>query len=85
MAYDNTNRGVLFPNDKKTTDRHPTHTGKINIDGTEFYLSAWSQKSKQGKPYVSLSIGDAVDDAGGYEDQQDRSQSQSDFDDDIPF
>ena len=39
--YDNTNRGVLFRNHKKEQPNQPDHTGNINIDGKEYWLSAW--------------------------------------------
>ena len=55
--YDNTNRGVLFKNDDKKTEKHPDYTGSININGTEHYLSAWIQTSKKGTKFMSLSIG----------------------------
>ena len=57
--YDNTNRGVLFKNDDKKTEKHPDYTGSININGTEHYLSAWIQTSKKGTKFMSLSIGGA--------------------------
>ncbi len=68
--YDNTNRGVLFKNNRKETDKHPDYTGHINIDGTEFWLSAWVQTSKSGDRYLSLSKGkekEARNDGGSQE------------------
>lgn len=56
MEYDNTNRGVLFKNDRKNTDRHPDYTGNINFDGTECWLSAWIKTSKAGKKFMSLAV-----------------------------
>jgi hypothetical protein len=54
--YDNTNRGALFQSEK-TTDRHPDLKGKLNVDGTDYYVSAWSEVSKKdGKKYLSLSV-----------------------------
>lgn len=54
--YDNTNRGALFPAEKET-DRHPDLKGKLNVDGTDYYVSAWSNVSKKdGKKYLSLSV-----------------------------
>lgn len=54
--YDNTNRGVLFKNEDKQSERHADYRGSINIDGKEFWLDAWLKTSKQGKKFMSLSI-----------------------------
>lgn len=56
MAYDNTNRGALFKNDKKETDKHPDYKGKLNVNGRDFYLSAWLKTAKDGNKYMSLSV-----------------------------
>lgn len=53
--YDNTDRGVLFKNDRKTTDSHPDYTGNINVGGQEFWLSAWIKSGQRGK-FMSLSV-----------------------------
>ena len=55
MGYDNTNRGVLFPNDRKETDKHPDFKGSINVEGREYWLSGWKKQGKKG-PLVSLSV-----------------------------
>lgn len=58
--YDNKNKGVLFKN-KGKDESHPSwadYQGSININGTEFWLSAWIKKSKAGKFFMSLAIGD---------------------------
>ncbi len=52
--YDNTNRGVLFTNDKREKDSHPNMTGKINIEGKDYWLSAWTKTSKNGNKFLSL-------------------------------
>ncbi len=54
--YDNTNRGVLFKNDRKETDNHPDYTGNINVGGREFWLSAWIKQAKSGKKFLSVSV-----------------------------
>jgi len=54
--YDNTNRGVLFKNDKKEEEKHPDYRGNINIGGKEFWLDAWIKKSKAGVKFMSLSV-----------------------------
>jgi uncharacterized protein (DUF736 family) len=53
--FDNTNRGVLFKNDRKEQDNHPDYKGSINVDGVEFWLSAWIKQGDKGK-FMSLSI-----------------------------
>lgn len=53
--YDNTNRGVLFRNDRKDSDKHPDYNGSINIDGRELWLSAWIKQGAKGK-FMSLSV-----------------------------
>jgi uncharacterized protein (DUF736 family) len=55
-GYDNTNSGALFKNDKEDHPNWPDYKGSINVDGTEFWLSAWLKKSKAGKNYMSLSV-----------------------------
>lgn len=55
--HDDTNRGVLFINDRKETDNHPDLSGKINVDGKEYWLSGWTKKNEQGKfKLLSLSV-----------------------------
>lgn len=56
MAYDNTNRGALFKNDKKESDNHPDYTGSIDVNGQDFWLSAWLKTSESGRKYMSLSV-----------------------------
>ena len=52
---ENKNGGVLFRNDKKTTEQHPDYTGNITIDGKEYYLSAWvNESARTGQKYFAL-------------------------------
>ena len=53
--YDNTNRGILFKNNKKQKESQPDFTGKINVNGEDFELSAWAKLGKAGQFY-SLSV-----------------------------
>jgi hypothetical protein len=54
-TYDNTNRGVLFINDRKEQDNHPDRKGSINVDGKEYWLSAWNKETAKGDT-ISLSV-----------------------------
>jgi len=55
--YDNTNRGVLFDNDRKESDSHPDMKGKLNINGVDHWFSAWWKESRDGAEFLSLSLG----------------------------
>lgn len=55
--YDNSNRGALFKNKKKQTDRHPDYNGTLTVGGSEeFWMSGWIKTSKSGETYMSISI-----------------------------
>ncbi len=83
--FDDTNRGALFRNDKATTDKHPTHTGKINVEGRDYYLNAWVKDSKKGK-FFSLSVKPVDAAPEGHPDRfHNQRGSTPDLGDDIPF
>lgn len=54
--YDDTNRGSLFKNDRKTADTHADYTGSLNVNGQEFWINAWLKESKAGTKFMSLSV-----------------------------
>jgi uncharacterized protein (DUF736 family) len=54
--YDDSNRGALFKNDRKESEKHPDYKGSINVAGHDYWLSAWLKESKDGKKYMSLSV-----------------------------
>ena len=53
--YDNTNRGALFKNTRREKDSHPEYNGTINVDGVDYWLSAWVKDGQKGK-FFSLSV-----------------------------
>lgn len=55
--FDPTNRGILFPNDKKESLKQPDFRGSINIEGIDYWLSGWSREDGS----ISLSRGDKKD------------------------
>jgi hypothetical protein len=57
MEYDNRNKGVLFnERDKKRDERDRDYSGSINVEGTEYWLSAWIRTSKKGTKFLGLSV-----------------------------
>jgi len=54
--YDNNNSGVLFKNDKEGNPKRPDYKGHGEIQGVEYWLSAWVKESQNGKKYMSLSF-----------------------------
>ena len=51
---DNKNSGALFRNEKRATEQHPEYTGKITIEGKDYYLSAWVNEMRNGQKYFAI-------------------------------
>ena len=79
--YDNTNRGSIWPNDKKETDNHPDFTGSLNVDGVEYWVSAWKRKPDANPKAPSLSFSIKRKD----EKPVHQIQVEPDFDEPLPF
>jgi hypothetical protein len=61
MSYDNTNSGLLAKNDKQGNESRPDYRGSINVEGREYWLSAWIKQGRDGtklagQKYMSLSV-----------------------------
>lgn len=56
--YDNTNRGSIWKNDRKEKDTHPDFKGSLNVEGKEYWVSAWKRKegANPKAPALSFSI-----------------------------
>ena len=85
MNYDNTNQGALFKNDKQGNERWPDYKGTINVNGTEYWISAWLKSSKSGQKYMSLSVQPKQRGANPKGEDQQKQNAAADFDDSIPF
>jgi len=55
--YDNTNKGTLAKNDRKTEPNHPDIAGSINVNGTDYWLNGWLKtNSRDGSKFYSLTV-----------------------------
>tara|TARA_B110000902_G_scaffold162787_1_gene186186 strand:+ start:1463 stop:1732 length:270 start_codon:yes stop_codon:yes gene_type:complete len=85
--YDNTNRGAVWKNNKKETEKHPDLTGSLNVNGQEFWVSAWKRQAgaNEKSPVLSLSIKAKEDSATSRQATASSGSSADNFDEDIPF
>jgi hypothetical protein len=86
--YDNTNRGSIWKNEKKTEPNHPDFTGELNVAGIEYWVSAWKRKegAKPTAPALSFSI--KIKEPKGQQARQDApssSRPSSDYEEEVPF
>lgn len=61
MPYDNNMTGILTRNERKEQPNHPDYQGSCEIDGRQFWLSAWVKEGKPGsklagKKFFSLAL-----------------------------
>jgi hypothetical protein len=54
--FDDELKGVLFRDERKKAAEDRDFSRSATIEGTEYWLSAWSKVSKGGKKYLSLSF-----------------------------
>jgi len=78
-GYDDTNRGVLFRNDRKERDAQPDMTGKVDIEGKEYRLAGWTKEAKTGKKFLSIAVTPSEEQSAA------PAQAAQDPDDEIPF
>jgi hypothetical protein len=87
--YDNNNRGAIWKNDKKETDNHPDFTGSLNIEGVEFWVSAWKRKPDAGEKAPALSFTVRLKETNTNTSPKKQNAPQAsksdDYDDDIPY
>jgi hypothetical protein len=80
--YDDTNRGKIWPNKKKDTDKHPDFTGSLNVDGKDYWVSAWKRKPDANPNAPSLSFQIKQKDGSA---PPERRPAKEEMSDDIPF
>jgi len=80
------NRGVLFTNKKKETEKHPDYTGSFtNESGKEFWVSAWINESKSGAKYMSFTTKAKDEQPASKPKSESKWSSPKDDNDDLPF
>ena len=47
--YDNNLSGVLFKNDKDGNEKRPDYKGSAEIEGVQYWVSAWIREGAKGK------------------------------------
>jgi hypothetical protein len=93
MAYEmRAGSGSAFMNQKKEKgDKRPDFNGRVMLpDGEVRWLSVWKKKTEGGDVWVSVAIGDVVQQQQSQHDQQKSNGYQpqgglADMKDDVPF
>lgn len=89
QEFDNTNRGQIWGNKKKESDKHPDYTGTLNVEGVEYWVSGWKRKegANEKAPAMSFSIKLKEEGAKQSKPAQQAKAPAKDFDDfdSIPF
>lgn len=87
--FDNTNRGALFVNNQRKSEKSPDYSGTLNVDGVEFSLAGWKRKSQKGTSFLSLKISRKPEieqrPANAPMRQRDPDPVDVEFDDAVPF
>lgn len=78
MKQQRENNGVLFRNDRRTKETHPEYTGSLNVEGREYWLSAWV-KEGDGRKFFSLAVKPKEERAAASK------PAREEMDDEIPF
>lgn len=87
MGFDNTNRGVLFKNDRKEKENDPDYTGSVNVNGVEMWFSGWIKTAgptakNPGSKFLSVSVSEKKNQKPARDAPR---PTFDDMDDDIPF
>lgn len=54
---DQTNRGTIGKNTRKSKDTDADISGQINVDGKDYWINGWQKKNGQdGSTFYSLSV-----------------------------
>jgi hypothetical protein len=84
--YDNNLSGVLFKNDKGDNEKRPDYKGSAEIEGVQYWVSAWIRDGAKGK-FMSMKYEKKEQQAAVSKPaaQQSADTPAAAFDDDCPF
>lgn len=77
------NSGALFKNKERRNEKDPDYRGSIVVNGREYWVASWVNKSKAGETYMSLKVTAKTDAKKGYSAPMD--EPEPFHDDEIPF
>ncbi len=80
--YDNNLSGVLFKNDKDGNEKRPDYKGSAEIEGVQYWVSAWIRDGAKGK-FMSMKY-EAKEQQTAPKPAQ-KPAPADDFDTDMPF
>lgn len=81
--YDNNLTGVLFKNDKGDNEKRPDYKGSAEIEGVQYWVSAWIKEGAKGK-FMSMKY-ERKEQQQSAPKPAPAPQAPDAFDDDIPF
>lgn len=84
MPYDNSNKIVLFTNDKKQGNQ-PDIKGSVNVEGVEYWVSIWRTPDKKTLATGQITKKDALKEAHKVEEPKVEDDLDDEFDSSIPF
>lgn len=83
--FDDRNRGAIWKNDRKETDKHPDFTGTLNVDGHDYWVSAWKRRDDAPTKAPALSFSVKLKDGKPSPTAKPTTTAAQDMDDEIPF
>lgn len=85
--FDESNRGAIWKNEKKETDKHPDFTGSINVDGHDYWLNGWRRPPDASAKAPAMKFTVRRKDGKPQQQEQPRTQQQkrAEIDDEIPY
>jgi len=86
MEYDNSNRGAIWKNDKKETEKHPDFTGEAKITAPgDYWVSAWKRKPGASDKSPALSFAFTPKNAQAPKPKSEEMFPSNVTEDDLPF